>query len=43
VKNPFNDKALFTSYKDDIKKVTTTKVTKYVNQSMANNPKSIGG
>tara|TARA_Y100000593_G_scaffold78504_1_gene145820 strand:+ start:11548 stop:14892 length:3345 start_codon:yes stop_codon:yes gene_type:complete len=43
IKNPFNDKALYTSYKDDIKKVTTTKVTKYVNQSMANNPKSIGG
>ena len=43
VKEPFTDKVLWTSYKDDIKKVTTTKVTKYINQSMANNPKSIGG
>ena len=43
IKNPFNNKALYTSYKDDIKKVTTTKVTKYINQSMATQPKQIGG
>ena len=43
IKNPFNNKALYTSYKDGIKKVTTTKVTKYINQSMATQPKQIGG